>query len=119
MLDLDHFKPYNDHYGRKAGDPALQQPCLTTSIGSGPAATAKSRFVQADAQPYRARKDGRNRACGLESDATEGIAMPAAASTVVGWGGVGWRRGSAACAAPNLVPKPLRRSCPGCRSCAR
>ena len=117
MLDLDHFKPYNDHYGRKAGDRALQQSCLTASIGSGPAATAESRFLQADAQPYRARKDGRNRACGLESDATEGIAMPAAASTVVGWGGVG--AGQCGLRSANLAPKPLRRSCPGCRSCAR
>ena len=51
MFDVDHFKQYDDHYGRGAGDEALRR--------------------VADVLLYRAKSAGRNRIL------TDAVSMPA------------------------------------------
>ncbi len=86
LVDIDHFKAYNDHYGHQAGDECLRQVawCLTRSARRSLDVTARYGGEEFAIVLYDARRDhveevARRIQAGIEALAIEHLASPAAA----------------------------------------
>lgn len=86
LIDIDHFKAYNDHYGHQAGDECLRQVawCLSRSARRPLDVTVRYGGEEFAIVLYDARRDhveeaARRIQSGIEALAIEHVASPAAA----------------------------------------